>query len=425
MRSLGLAINVAWILLIETKFSVAASLRGLRLVHDSAFLTGQTGSNSSTSIERLGSVDNIALVDNATSVTTALLTREAKVEQIVAQDGKVLAAQTDALNQLVLQEKALLAGQQSLISEQHGLQLQQDALAAKSQAELPIRSSTMKLPQFSPAVQRYYPPYHPSSSKLKDMPSQPPAQLAIVHEPWHGRHLGNGALTRDATFLRVKRMHDCKTGRNYTLADENGTHLYATDSSDEFWNGITIFYQAQTGMKLGVIFQRNDTFRRSYEVLAYEPVCANQPPVKQQFDGVNPLYQFARMTKSMFTLDDYFTVERYICERTDSELTSLAPQFEIRSRFAWNLFSTFVGIRSYDIFDYGSTDHFKPIGMIDTNLKRFTTGVYYDAWVARHVDLNWFALITTLIDISVGVDEALFNWYVWWTDPKAGNFTLE
>lgn len=423
MRSLGLAINVAWLLLAEVKFSGAASRRGLRMVHDSASLTEGGGSTSFTSIERF--VDNAAVVDNATSLERALLTRETKVEQVVAQDGIALAAQTHALNQLVLQEKELLVGQQALISEQHVLESRQSDFAAKAEAELPPRSSLMKLAQTSTSVStpgRYYPPYQPSTEYVEDMPSQPPNKLAIVHKPWNGRHLGDGELTEYATFLRVKRERDSKTGRNYTLADRHGKYLYATKASDDFWNQITFFYHAQTGMKLGIILKRNDTLGRSYEVLAYEPLCALQEPLKEQFDGANPLYQFARMTKATFTLDAYFTVERYTCG--DAGDASLVPQWEIRTRYAWNVLSSLVGIRSYDIYDYGVSDYFAPIGMIDTNFSRVDMGVYYDAWLTRHVDINWFALVATLLDISVGTDEALFNWFVWWTDPNAGNFSL-
>lgn len=370
-------------------------------MHDSASLAG---GYSGTASVASGAVGDDALADD-------IRTREAKVEQIVAQDETALAAETNSLSQLLVQQKELLVAQQSLLSEEHQLDLQQADLAAKAQAVLPPPISALALAQKSVAApaaawnpaDRYYPPYQPITPKpLEDVRS--PTRLAIVHQPWNGRRLGDGPLSDSAMCLRVERMPTCPSGRNYTMTNKDGSYVYATNSKDDdAWSQQTIFYQAQTGMKLGVMYKQLLSLHRQYEVLAYEPVCPTQAPVDFEYDGTNPLYKFARMTKTILTFNAHWTVERYQC---DGELV---PQWEIHNRHSYNIFGI---LRSYDVFDYGTSDHLGPVGMLDSFYSSdMDLTVYYEAWVSRHVDLNWFSLVSTLLDINIGSDEVFSNWW--------------
>lgn len=219
-----------------------------------------------------------------------------------------------------------------------------------------------------------YPPIDPPNWTLDDFPAEAPVNLTSHKSLSAFATLGNGPLTTGETFLRLRRDIFSWTGRDLTVENSTGWFTHATWGF--FWtmHAHTPLYHAQTGQQVAMLSKIFWAFHRIFEIATYEPVCPEQRP--QEELGLNDakLYPFARLTKWLGTLYDHWTLERFNCDG------SLTQVWDISSRYWVSL------LHHYNVTEISSGD---TIGTIDQAFF-FQMSPNYDAWIRSGEDLQLF-----------------------------------
>eukprot|EP00928_Gymnodinium_smaydae_P025614 TRINITY_DN20348_c0_g1_i1.p1 TRINITY_DN20348_c0_g1~~TRINITY_DN20348_c0_g1_i1.p1 ORF type:complete len:297 (-),score=27.68 TRINITY_DN20348_c0_g1_i1:44-934(-) len=232
------------------------------------------------------------------------------------------------------------------------------------------------------------PPPYPrlnESDPLLDFPAKPPTTLAKKGNP------PNGSLlvplvpkTTAETGLRVRRKIWSLTGRDLTVRQASGTFLYATDG--DFWSmhAHTHFYDAGTGEQLAIVRKYLWSFRKTFDILTFRPICANQSADEEAGPGNTKLYQFARLTKQILNLYNHWTLERYECDGSMTTVWDVMPRF-------W--------MSMLEHYDFVESDG-SVIGSMDQPYV-FQLSANYDTWVAEGEDLPLFALTAMIVDMTL------------------------
>lgn len=182
--------------------------------------------------------------------------------------------------------------------------------------------------------------------------------------------------------MRLRRNILSATGRDVTVENANGVFLFASSGDLFTLNKHTHVYHAHNGTRLAVVSKLNFAVHKTYEIAAYTPVCANQTSVEQD-DGGIPLYNFARMTKSLVALYADWTIQVYNCDGTMQDLWEVQSKYWVSYKYHYDVVEK---VRGSGI-----------VGTIDQTYY-FSATAYYDVWVTVGEDQALIATVAMILD---------------------------
>jgi len=190
---------------------------------------------------------------------------------------------------------------------------------------------------------------------------------------------------------RVRRNIFSATGRDLEIrSGADGTPLYTTSGDIFTMHGHTQV-SAASGAKIAYLWRWIFSWRNSYEVDSYSPVCATQAPAESKGPLGETLYSFARVSKRIFTLYTYWDVYLYQCDG------SLLHAFRIQTRY-W------ISLKyNYDIYEIIDPDtetlSTLPVGTVDQSYFLAMTA-YYDAFFGPACDKSLFTTLQIILDMD-------------------------